>query len=239
MIRHAAQRSGRRFRGIVLGAGVAMLCLATSLPGRAPAQDAEEPAPILAEPRAGLTVSPAPTELPEVIFPFPGIQLLLGFHQFSVHSDELDQTLGPGGIFSTGATFGLDWVGEYFRFGYLRQVYRKDLPFTTKSKYRGTEVSFLGYEADQLWGHAGIRPVRDLFLGVGLGLQRRRIEISVRNSATGEEFEIEETVVSADAIVEYTLALPFLIQLRYVRDFPGPFLEVEGTTVFLAYIVPF
>ena len=46
-------------------------------------------------------------------------------------------------------------------------------------------------------------------------------------------------LVSADAIAEYTLALPFLIQLRYVRDFPGPFVEVAGTTVFLAYIVPF
>ncbi len=237
MIRRAGRRRDRRFRGILLGAGVATLCLATALPGQAPAQDVEEPAPILAEPRAGRTVSPAPAGLPEVIFPFPGIQLLLGFHQFSVHSDELDQTLGPGGIFSTGATFGLDWVGEYVRFGYLRQVYRKDLPFSTR--HRGRDASFLGYEADQLWGHAGIRPVRDLFLGLGLGVQRRRIEISVRDSGTGAEFEIEETVVSADAIAEYTLALPFLIQLRYVRDFPGAFVEVEGTTVFLAYIVPF
>ena len=101
MIRRAGRRRGRRLRGIVLGAGVAVLCLGTALPGRAPAQDVEEPAPILSEPGAGRTVSPAPAELPEVIFPFPGIQLLLGSHQFSVHSDELDQTLGPGGIFST------------------------------------------------------------------------------------------------------------------------------------------
>lgn len=180
------------------------------------------------------------------VFPYPGLQIILGDHFLSVRSDKLNKRLGAGGGFSDGASVGLDWVGEIFRVGYLRQTYRNELPKGTTFRLpKGTTnrvpVNLLAIDADQIWAYAGLRAWRRLYLGGGLGVQKRRIRLTPGIPLTEEEtkfLEIEESLYSVGFMLEYAFALPFFLQIRHTVDLPGQSFEMSGQTLILAYIIP-
>lgn len=198
-----------------------------------PARGQESPPVLPPEPAAPLVPS-APLR-GEYVFTYPGLHILLGDHFLAVRGEGLNRSSKPGGGFSDGASVGLDWVGEYFRVGYLRQAYRDQLSRGTR--YRGVPVSLLAIDADQVWGYAGLRPWRSLYLGAGLGAQRRRIRFTPRDPADSPVVK-DESLLSLGFILEYALLPPFLVQLRYTSDLPGGAVEVTGTTLVLAYVVP-
>jgi hypothetical protein len=182
------------------------------------------------------TARPLPAKLPEAMRAFPALQLLAGSPQFSVHSGETDPetTLDSGHGFANGGLWGVDWTGEYLRAGYFRLLYRHDLPEGTQVK--GNPADYLSFESNAFWAHGGFRPFPSLYAGLGLGVQQRRIRYELTNRES--ERVVDETVYSTGLLLEYALAPPFVVQLRYVHDLPGSHLDTDGPLILLAYTIP-
>lgn len=210
------------------------------LAGMAWAQDPTS-VPILPGMRQPGDPVPIPAALPPVVYPFPSLQILIGSDFLDVSADDPEIDEHGGTPFSTGAVFGLDFVGEYWRAGYLRRVYRHSLKDGTA--FRGRETEVVAINADALWVHGGLRPWRTFFAGLGLSAQRRRLEFTqpADDAATGGQKDnpvVEESVVAGEVLLEYAFALPFAVQARYARDLSAPRVELNGWTVVIAYTIP-
>jgi len=190
----------------------------------------------LPQPESPGTARPVPAGLPEFLPDFPALQLIAGTPQFSLQTRDTDPsvTLDPGKGFAHGAVWGLDWVGEYLRAGYLRLLYRHDLPAGTRRE--GHATNFLSIESNALWTHAGFRPFDSLYTGLGLGIQQRRIRYALTDGTN--ERVVSDTVYSTGGLLEYALGQSFVLQFRYVRDQPGPRVETDGLLILFAYNVP-
>ena len=169
------------------------------------------------------------------VFPYPGLQMILGDHFLSVRSDKLNKRLGAGGGFSDGASVGVDLVGEIFRAGYIHQAYRNELPKGTT--YRDVPVTILAIDADQIWAYAGLRPWQRFYIGPGLAVQRRRIRVTAEDTDLGEK-STAESLFTLGILFEYAFTLPFFLQIRHTADLPGNAIEVSGQTLVLSYIIP-
>jgi hypothetical protein len=235
---HAAQSGvwgGWRAEGRALAAVcLAVACLFAA--GAGWAQEDSPKAPILPGTRPGGDPVPIPKHLPPVVYPFPSLQILIGSDFVDLSADNPEADEQGGTPFSTGAVFGLDYVREHWRVGYLRRVYRHSLePGNT---FRGQDAEFVAIESDALWAHAGFRPAQGLFTGLGLGYQRRRAEFTPANGGGEDNPILFENVITGEALLEYAFALPFAIQARYARDLNAPRVELNGWTVVIAYTIP-
>ena len=179
---------------------------------------------------------PVRSGLPEVIPPFPALQIFAGSPQLFVRTTETDPAASfhPGHAFAHGAFWGFDWVGRYLRGGYYRLLYRHDLPEDTE--VAGRRTRFLNFESDSLWGHAGLRPWEPVYAGLGLGLQQRRVSYDVVGRR--KDRVLIETVPGAGLLLEYAIGQPFVLQMRYVHDLPGASLDLTGVLVLFAYTIP-
>jgi len=192
--------------------------------------------PILPGSRQPGDPTPIPPGLPPVVYPFPSLQILIGSDFLDARSDDPELEAHAGTPFSTGAVFGLDFTGETWRLGYMRRVYRHSLGPGTK--FRGRESDFVAIDTDALWAHGGVRPWRPVYAGVGLGLQRRRMEFIAADGGAAGNPVLLETVAAGEALLEYAFALPFAVQARYARDLGSPRIEMNGWTILIAYTIP-
>lgn len=214
----------------------AMLSALLLAAGGLMAQEPEPGAPILPGTRAPGQPVPLPAGLPPVVYPFPSLQLLIGSDFLAVQSDDPEFEANPGSPFSTGAVFGLSWVGENWRVGYLRRIYRHALPSGTAIE--GTFVDFIGIDSDALSAHGGFRPWKPVFLGAGLSAQRRRLEFLPSDADAASSRGETEAVLSGEGLIELAFALPFAFQARYARDLNAPRVELNGWTLLIAYTIP-
>jgi hypothetical protein len=99
-------------------------------------------------------------------------------------------------------------------------------------------VDFLALESDALWAHAGLRPAKPLYLGLGLGAERRRYRFTLRGQGPNDTKDLEETALAGGALLEYDFRLPYALQVRYAQDLTGPRIELSGWTVLIAYTIP-
>lgn len=208
---------------------------ASTEPGR-PAENDPTSRPILPGARPPGEPTPIPSSLPAVVYPFPSLQILIGSDFLDVSSNDPEIDEHAGTPFSTGAVFGIDFVGETWRLGYLRRVYRHSLGAGTE--FRGQEAEFLAIEADALWAHGGWRPWRAVYAGLGLSLQQRKIEFAEADGGGEDNPVLLESVVAGEFLLEYAFALPFAVQARYARDLSAPRIELNGWTVVIAYTIP-
>lgn len=187
-----------------------------------PADSAEEP-----------LAPPAPLA-PGRIDPDHGLQFGLGLPYTVVTSDALDVRLEGGTLTSTGAIVNLDAAVGPFRIGYVRQLYRRPLPEGTQ--YRGSPVDFLSFDSDELWAFHGFRPVYPLYLAYGLGWRHRLVRLLVDNAVQTTE---RESQFAAGLMVDYAVALPFTLQLRYTQDLSGTLVRQQSLALHLTYVAPF
>jgi len=163
-----------------------------------------------------------------------GIQFGAGFHNVTVKSDPLDTQFGEVSPFSDGGSLHVDWLLGAFRVGYLRQVYRPEIE--SGLTFEGQPLERVAFESDQLWGFHGVRPWRPLYLGYGLGVQRREITLTHDD---GSQRALSETLAMAGLVLDYAFAPPLSLQIRAVREEGGGFFQLTGQTVFLSYIAPY
>jgi hypothetical protein len=233
MARITRQFAGRRQgflaagRACVLAAVLLLLCA----PARGQQPGAE--APPASEPPA--RPIPTPEALGEArVDPRWGFQFAWGLHNLDLEVPEVGTTFEPRSLTKDGVSLTLELVLGAFRLGYLRQVFRREP--SEAIIFRGDTVTLLGYESDQFWAFHGFRPWAALYLGYGLGWQRR--EISVQRTSEAQ-VAFSEDLAMAGVILDWAFTPPFSLQVRSVREEGGKFFRVSGETILLAYIVPF
>lgn len=185
-----------------------------------------------------------PRQLPEsqrpgYIDPAQGLQMAIAAPYLRMRSRRLGGAGPPESVFSQGAAVGVGAVWPAFRVGYERLIYRTELrePVT----FRGETVNFVGIESDQVWLFHGVRPLRQLFLGYGAGVQHRQIQLSEcpeTSDPCTSVARIAETLSMAGLISEWAFAPPFALQLRGYWEEEGKLVTLSGYSVMLAYIVP-
>lgn len=171
---------------------------------------------------------------PKSSLPIPGLQIGLGLPAVEVRAPALDVRLNAGAPSQTGAMLQVAWVGEYFRFGYARQLYRNALPNGTTLD--GQAVDALAFDSDQFWSFVGWRPFSPLYLGLGAGWQRRLIR--VLSGGTVQQY-LDESRFLQGLMLDWALGPPFSLQLRLFRDWRPGFLQVRAASLQLAITAPF
>ena len=226
----ARWKAGRR----ALAVAACLLVALLAVPGPAPlAQPAEAPiAPAAEESTVRPLLLPEPLRDPiELRW---GIQFGAGFHNVTVKSGPLDTQFDEVSPFSDGGSLHVDWLLGAFRVGYLRQVYRPEL--TQPTTFEGQILSRVAFESDQLWGFHGVRPWRPLYLGYGLGIQRREITLTLADTS---QRSFSETLAMAGLVLDFDFAPPLSLQIRAVREEGGGFFQLTGQTIFLSYVAPY
>jgi hypothetical protein len=163
-----------------------------------------------------------------------GLHFGLGLPVLEVRSDGLDVRLEGGKPASQGALAHVEAVWGAWRAGYARQWYRRDLPAGTV--FEGAAAERLAFDSDQVWGFHGVRPAYGLYLGYGLGWQRRRVR--VLGAAQPAQDRLGSSFM-AGLMVDWAVGLPFVLQLRLFQDLSADVVEVRGASLQLSYIVPF
>ena len=163
-----------------------------------------------------------------------GFQFGVAPHRYTVEVADIDQALDSGTAFAEGALMNADFLLGRLRLGYGLLVYRNDLPAGSRSA--GKEVDFLGFEAQQLWVHYGMRPWRRLFAGLGLGWQSRLVRLLNEGQIVKEQTESSPLVA---ALLDYRVRGPFSFQLRVTRELGQGLIRADGASLHLMYYVPF
>lgn len=163
-----------------------------------------------------------------------GFQFGLGFQRLNVDVSSPDLEYTPAPPFSDGGALALDWLYGAYRVGYQRRIYRATPPEGTT--FREAAINQLGFDADQLWAFHGHRPWPALYLGYGLGYQRRAMFFRY---TSGDKAELSEYSTLAGLIVDYTVAEPFSLQARFTQESGGKKFQVAGESYFLTYLAPF
>jgi hypothetical protein len=202
-------------------------------------------AALLAAPRcARAQLPPLPAELgPErpLLTPEPlrpdspdarsGLQFGVGLPVVDLRSEALGVHLRGG----SGALLHVEWVWDTLRLGYARQIYRADLPAGTLLGV--TPVDQLAADSDQLWLFHGFRPLRRVFLGYGVGWQRRQLRLL--DAAVQVDARTESGWL-AGVMVDMALGLPFTVQLRAFGDVGGEgLLKMRSASAQLAFVAAF
>lgn len=220
-----------------------LLVALLAVPGPGPlAQPAETPFTPAAEESTARPLR-LPESLRDPIELRWGIQFGAGFHNVTVKSDPLDTQFGEANPFSDGGSLHVDWLLGAFRVGYLRQVYRPEIK--SGLMFEGQPLERVAFESDQLWGFHGVRPWRPLYLGYGLGVQRREITLTLReitltpDDAVDSKRSFSETLAMAGLVLDYAFAPPLSLQIRAVWEEGGGFFQLTGQTVFLSYVAPY
>jgi len=169
--------------------------------------------------------------------PERGVQIDLGVHSLRLRADEPDVDIPPGPAFSDGALLGVELVRPTWRVAYARRLYRHELP--DGAVFNGTAVDFLSMESDQAWGFYGIRPLRTLYLGAGLGVAHRRLRFSAPGSSTATAETAQETRTLVGLMADWAVFLPFSLQLRSERDTGDGLVNLDVTTFALSFHVPY
>lgn len=170
------------------------------------------------------------TETKATHLPIPGLEMSVGLTVVDLRANGLGVHLKGGTPSQTGALFQVDWVGRYLRLGYARQLYRNALPVGTTLD--GQTADAISYDSDQFWSFAGLRPFERLYLGVGLGWERRFVRVlqgstALRNAA--------ESRFMDGLLADLTLSPPFSLQLRVFQDLRPGFVKVRVGTLQLAF----
>lgn len=162
-----------------------------------------------------------------------GIQFGAGPHNFTVKSEPLQTEFAKSSSFSDGGSLHVDWLLDSFRATYLRQLYRPEVEGGLS--HEGQPLRRVAYDSDQLWLFHGGRPWYALYLGYGLGFQRREI---VLTTEAGGKIEFSETLAMAGLMLDYAFAPPISLQIRLVAEEDGGFFQASGNILFLSYMVP-
>ena len=178
---------------------------------------------------------PAPNVSAELNDPTWGFRFGIGVQYISINSSRLQLSLPEGSPFSDGALIVLEAVLRTTRLAFARQVYRHLLPPGTALD--GAALNFMSFESDQFWIFQGLNPVPNLYLGAGLGWESRRYNFLLEGGGT--PMRRDEAVLKAGLLVDYTFAIPFSLQVRSTMEEPGRLVQVTGTTLSLAYHIPF
>ncbi len=182
---------------------------------------------------------------PGRVDPAWGFQFGWGLHHLTVEAPGLNEEFQPRSFTKDGTSLTLDFVLGGFRLGYIRQYFRREP--ARGILFEGAWVTLVGFESDQFWAYHGFRPWRLLYLGYGLGWQRREISVKretvLASGATvsAPTIGITESVAMGGLMLDWAFALPFSLQVRTVREEGGAgrFLRVSGETLILAYVAPF
>jgi hypothetical protein len=166
--------------------------------------------------------------------PTAGVQFGLGFPVMDVQAEALGVQLRGGKLSETGVLMHVEVLWEPFRLGYARQLYRTDLPAGTTLD--GNPVDALRFDADQLWGFHGWRPHHRLYLGYGLGLQRRVVRVQL---GTTDVLADSETILLAGLLAEWAVGPPYVLQVRVFRDLQEGFLLAQGLSLQLGFTAAF
>ncbi|HKI97363.1 MAG TPA: hypothetical protein VKB51_02700 [bacterium] len=237
----AASALGVLLAALVMAAGARPVrAQSTAQPG------VEQPAVPAAAPVAPAPV-PLPADLgPEVPVPTPtpllpgqpdprrGLQFGLGLPVVDLHSEKLGVHLRGGKPSQTGVMLQVDAVRDPFRLGYVRQLYRTDLPAGTTLD--GQAVDALSVDSDQLWAFHGFRLWHSLYLAYGLGWQRRQIRLLEAGVAVRG---LSESGFVGGLQADWAVALPFSLQLRLFGDLRPGLVELRVATLQLAFIAAF
>lgn len=181
-------------------------------------------------------VTARPVDLPESLAQPSGlrrgIQFGAGTHGITVKSEPLQTVLQRDSSFSDGAGLHVDWLLDSVRLSYVRQIYRPEIP--DGLSYENQTLSRLSFDSDQLWAFHGFRPWYPLYLGYGFGFQRREITLT---TTAGEKIEFSESLAMAGLVMDFAFAPPASIQIRFVWEDDGGFLQATGYYLFLSYAV--
>lgn len=161
-----------------------------------------------------------------------GIQFGAGTHGITVKSEPLQTELQKEGTFSDGGGIHIDWLLDSLRLSYVRQLYRPEIP--AGLSYENQTLSRLAFDSDQLWAFHGFRPWYPLYLGYGLGYQRREITLTTTGS---EIIQFSESLAMAGLMMDYAFAPPASLQIRFVWEDDGGFVQATGYYLFLSYTV--
>lgn len=170
---------------------------------------------------------------PEAL-PIPGLQLGAGLAVVDLKAPALGVRLKGGTPSQTGALLQLDWAGKYLRLGYARQFYRNSLP--AKTTLKGNAVDAISFDADQFWGFVGMRPFQVLWVGLGLGWQRRLIRVLQSGQALRDS---AESRFMEGVRIELSIGSLFSLQLRAFQDARPGFVNVRTGSLVLAFTAPF
>ena len=162
-----------------------------------------------------------------------GVQIAIGPHAIALRFDRLGISDGQRPDSSEGVAISVDAARGSWKFGYSRQFYRRNLAPGTA--FDGQPAGFLGVDGDHLWATLGWRPWHIVYLGAGLGIQHRLVQVKQDAAIL---FNDTDFVAMALLLAEVTLAPPFSLQFRLVRD-NGQLLQMDSAMLQLVYSVPF
>lgn len=229
-----------RVRALVLAvlAGCTLV-LAAGPPARAQEPPTPTPASPL-HPELDADMGPErPVELPPSLTaaqvdPRMGIHFGLGLPVMDVRSETLDVRVKGGAPAERGVLLHVEAVLHAFRVGYARQLFRADLP--PETVLEGTAVDGLAIDSHQLWAFHGWRVHHSVYLGYGLGWQRRRIRVLSGETAARAR---SGSAFMAGLVADWAFRLPFALQLRAFEDLSDGFVVARGASLQLAYTVGF
>ncbi|MBI3994136.1 MAG: hypothetical protein HY342_12750 [Candidatus Lambdaproteobacteria bacterium] len=173
--------------------------------------------------------------LAQIEDPTWGFRFGIGLQYLSVSSSQLHVSFAEGAPFSDGALIVLEAVLRNTRVAFARRIYRQPLP--TGTTLQGDTLTFMGIESDQFWVFQGLHPVPTLYLGAGVGWESRRYSFLLERG--GAPVRRDQAVLKAGLLVDYMFADPFSLQVRSTTEEPGRLVQITGTTLVLAYHIPF
>ncbi len=94
----------------------------------------------------------------------------------------------------------------------------------------------LALDADQLWAFHGFRVHHTVYLGYGLGWAHRQLRLS-DGGATRRT--VSESGFLAGLMVDWTVGLPYGLQLRYFQDLESGLVRARAATLQLTFLVEF
>lgn len=147
-----------------------------------------------------------------------------------VRSDRLNRPVEGGALSDTGVMLNVDLLQGGFRFGYARHLYRRTLPGGTL--FEGQPVDTLAFDADQLWVFHGWNAAESVYLGYGLGAQRRRTRVLEQGATVAED---TESGFLLGLGLEWVMAGPFLLNLRLFGDLGDGFITQQGASLQLTF----
>lgn len=168
-----------------------------------------------------------------------GFQFSVGAFGYAVNFKDVTYTSSGLHVkrqtpFSNGASLSLNWLMDSFQLGFTRQVFRHSPPAATF--YSGAELSLVSFTSDEIWAYHGFRPWLELYLGYGLGYARREIILYHSNGGlTG----LTESVPLGMLLADWSFSVPFSLRLKVHKEGDENRLKIMGTSLHLAYLIPF